>query len=380
MVRVRILQDCREVRVAATEPVWVKSGSDLTSHPVPFPSDPGSIVKLSNGTWVAGGVPLGGGELTLTPGRVASMSVNGSVYRGRYRLVPVTGFSFDVINDVDVDSYLKSVLPKELYSGWSEEAYKAQAIAARTYAIYESRTAGAKRHWDLYADQRSQMYGGMAAESSKSIRAVDETAGVVAAYGPAGKERIFKAYFSSTCGGRTQSARDAFGDEYIQPLSEQNRGTICSISPKFNWGPVTIGKNELSRRFAVWAKRKSEAQGTPRPELKMDGVARIEQAFLNSVKRPVYFYVTDRKGAKFLMRAEEVRSAISTDHGNSEYVFSSDFNVIDEGSTIRFIDGHGFGHGVGLCQFCAQRLATEGWRHEDIVVWSYPGAKLIRAY
>ena len=86
-----------------------------------------------------------------------------------------------------------------------------------------------------------------ARETSKSIRAVEATAGIVVAWGSPGQERIFKSYFSSCCGGKTQSAYDAFGDEYIPPLAEHDRGATCSISPKFNWAPVTIKKDELSR-------------------------------------------------------------------------------------------------------------------------------------
>ena len=132
--------------------------------------------------------------------------------------------------------------------------------------------------------------------------------------------------------------------------------------------------------MAAWAKRKTEQQGTPRPELKMQGIARIEQAFLNKLDRPVYFYVTDTKGTRFMMRAEDLRSAIAFDAPAGQTVYSGFFNPVNEPDAIRFTNGHGFGHGVGLCQWCAQREALAGWRHEDIVVNAYPGAKLIRAY
>ena len=380
VIRVRIMQDCKQIKLAANETVWVKSGADMTPHPVTFPPAPGSLVKLVAGAWDAGGRPLGTGELVITPGRVGSASVNGNSYRGRYRLIPTSADSFDVVNDVDVDSYLKSVIPVELYTSWEEETYKAQAIAARTYAIYESKTAGIKRDWDVFSDERSQMYGGIGKETSKSVRAVDTTAGLVAAWGQPGQERIFKAYFSSCCGGKTQSAYDAFGDDYIPPLAEHDRGTTCSISPKFKWAPVSIQKEELSRRMAAWAQRRSEAMGSPRPELKIQGIARIDQAFLNKLDRPVFFYVTDTKGTRFMMRAEDLRSAIAFDAPAGQTVYSGFFKTVNEADAIRFVEGRGYGHGVGLCQWCAQSLARSGWRHEDIVTSAFPGAKIIRAY
>jgi stage II sporulation protein D len=352
----------------------------MTPQPVNFPKEPGAAITLANGRWVAGGVTLGTGELTLTPGRVGAMLLESRQYRGRYRLVPSSPTTFDVINDVDVDGYLKGVLAKELYPNWEDEAYKAVAIAARTYAIYESRSIGSKRAWDLFSDERSQVYGGLAAETSKSVRAVDTTAGVVVAAGPAGQERIFKAYFSSCCGGVTQSARDAFGDDYSLPLSASDRGKTCSGSNRFTWGPVVVSKQELGRRFALWAKQRSETLGQPVPEQRMQGVARIDQAFLNERGRPVLFYVTDNANLRFMMKAEDVRTAICTDAPQNQKVWSGSFKTVNQQDSVQFVEGHGFGHGVGLCQWCAQSLAAKGWRSEDIVVWSYPTSKLIRAY
>jgi stage II sporulation protein D len=374
------MQDCREVIVGSTEPVWVKSAQDLSPQPVSFPQL-GSQLRLNNGVWLAGGnVRLGSGELTLTPSHEGTATIQRLQYRGRYRLVPITPNTFDVVNDVDVDGYLKSVISRELYPNWTEEAYKAQAIVARTYALYESRTIGVKRYWDVWSDERSQVYGGMAFETAKSVRAVDATAGVVVAYGSPGQERIFKAYFSSCCGGRTQSSRDAFGDDYTPVLGERKREPWCRISPRYNWETVSIRKDDLGRRIAAWAKHKSEQQGSPRPELNIVGVSKIEQAYVNSVGRPILFRVTDTQNKLFMMRAEDLRLAVCEAPKNAPKVYSADFTTINEATTIRFVNGRGHGHGVGMCQWCAQAQSQSGWRHEDIVLDAYPGAKLMRAY
>ena len=132
---------------------------------------------------------LGSGELTILPAAEGLVSINKLPYRGRYRLVPLSGSKFDVVNDVDIESYLCGVLPKELLPNWHEETYRAQAIVARTYALYEKQTAPPDRYWDVYADQRSQRYGGLSAESDKSRDAVNQTAGIVLAYAPAGGRR-----------------------------------------------------------------------------------------------------------------------------------------------------------------------------------------------
>jgi stage II sporulation protein D len=382
IVRVRLQQDLREVRIAASEPALVRAGSDMAAQPVNFPRSPGAAIILEGGVWkwkVGGGI-LGTGELIIQPGHEGTVLVNDRQYRGRFRLVPVSTGSFDLVNDVDVDGYLKGVLPAELYKSWDAETYRAQAIVARTYALYESRTIGAKRYWDVFPDQRSQVYGGIGVETSKSRDAVNATAGIVLAYGQPGQERIFKAYFSSCCGGISQSAYDAFGDPYTQPLSEQARGSECAASAKFNWGPVAVKKDELTRRFHLWAKNKSELTGRPRPELQMGQVVRIDGAFANKLGRPITFYVTDDRGLRYTLRAEELRSAINTDAGSGPVVYSGYFRTVDEPQQVRFVDGHGYGHGVGMCQWCAQAMAASGTPHEDIVLKSYPGARLVRAY
>jgi len=373
LVRVRLLQSLQSVTVTASQPPTVRTSTDNTPRPLQFPDSPVSV-SLGPSGWKIGSVTLSPGVLTIQPAADGSMAVNGQRYRGQYRFVPVAANRFDVINDVDVESYLKSVVSKEMLRLWDAEAYKAQAIAARTYALYEARTTPADRGWDVYDDQRSQVYGGIGAESDKSINAVESTRGIVLAYGPAGQERIFKAYFSACCGGIGQSAYDAFGDPWSEPLSEQNHGTLCSASPSFSWEPVAIAKDELTRRIRSWGARKN------RPEKDMALLAGIEVQARNRLGRPVRFVLTDIRGARYSLSGEETRTAINSDAGDGPVLYSSFFRTISDAGTIRFIDGHGRGHGVGMCQWCAQAMAERGYHASQIVLWSYPRSKLVKAY
>ena len=92
--------------------------------------------------------------------------------------------------------------------------------------------------------------------AAKSRRAVEDTAGIVVAYGPPGEEKIFKTYFSACCGGITQSAADAFGEAYVVPLSDQDVQGLCRQAPRFNWGPIEISKAELTRRLRLYGQRR----------------------------------------------------------------------------------------------------------------------------
>jgi stage II sporulation protein D len=282
-----------------------------------------------------------------------------------------------VINDVDVDSYLCSVVSKEMLPGWHEESYKAQAIVARTYAIYEKQTAGADRYWDVFPDTRSQVYGGIPGETAKSRKAVNETAGIVVAAPDAnGYPRIFKAYFSSCCGGISQSAADAFGETYIPPLTDQDVHAACRASPRFSWGPIVINKTELTQRFINYGKRRDN------PLKNMGPLARIEVQSTNRWGRPIRFLITDTKNNKYSLAGEDFRWAVNfgAPEGSNTTLWSSFVKVISDSDQIRFVDGHGWGHGAGMCQWCAEKRAEDGLRHEDIVLTAFPSATLVRAY
>jgi stage II sporulation protein D len=203
-IRVRLMTGAETVTLACGVPPLYQLSSQPMAQSLDCPINAVFTLSLTPQGWQAGAATLGGANgggiptatLHLQPERDGTVSIDGIAYRGRFRFIPVGGNRFDVVNDVDVDSYLASVVSKEMLPNWHEESYKAQAIVARTYAIYEKQTVGADRYWDVYADTRSQVYGGIAAESAKSRLAVNETAGIVVAANDAnGYPRIFKSYF-----------------------------------------------------------------------------------------------------------------------------------------------------------------------------------------
>ena len=336
-----------------------------------------------DGQWHLGPDTLAGGVLRVVPGVEGGVAVNGNPYRGAFVFVPTGPASFDVINDVDVENYLKGVLGRELLPDWKDAAYQAQAVIARTYALYEAKTGPAGRAWDLSPDERSQVYGGIRAESPRAVAAVAATRGQVAAYGPAGQEKIFKAYFSACCGGTCSSAADVFGDPATPPLSAKSNGATCAISPRYVWPPVTVSKSELARRFRLWGQKNDSALA------KLPGVQAIQIAAINPFGRPTAFLLTDTRGQQYRLLAEQLRTAINTDAGPPpaagspgavSTVYSAYFQPLDAGDTIHFTNGHGFGHGVGACQWCMQARALAGERYDAIVTSQYPKAVLLAAY
>ncbi len=373
IVRVRVFEDLTDATLTASHPPTVTVSSSSIVRRLNIAAGAPVSITYAGGSWKIGNADVGAGVLTLVPAYDGTVQINGIAHRGQYRLVPTSGNRFDVVNDVDIDGYLKSVVSKELYARWHPETYRAQAIVARTYALYESKTAPAGRHFDLHPDQRSQVYGGLAAETAKSREAVESTAGIVVAAGPPGQEKIFKAYFSSACGGISQSATDAFGDRPNPVFREQSDHGLCSASPRYNWGPIVLSKAEVTRRLKAWGK----TRGHPIQSL---GTLERVDIETNPLGRPVRFYLTDSGGTRFMLRSEEMRHGINMAANDDKTLPSSFFKIINDPTHIHFVEGHGHGHGVGLCQWGAQRRAELGTRHEDIVLAAYPGSILVRAY
>jgi stage II sporulation protein D len=149
-----------------------------------------------------------GDEIVLTPARVWPTSVGGRLYRGRFRL-RVAGGDLLFINELDMETYLRGVVPVEMgpYVFPELEALKAQAVAARTYAVAHLGDHD-EEGWDICATPACQAYHGASAEHDLSDRAVAETAGLVAVYLGA----PIDAMYTSTCGGHTEDAALLFPD------------------------------------------------------------------------------------------------------------------------------------------------------------------------
>ncbi len=386
MMRVCIVQQADAVTIEAARPPAYTTTSDQTTRTLNLNRSASYPLRLTQQGWMIGGTMIGAGELVLTPADAESLKVGPALddnkphrFRGTIHFVPTGGGKFDVVNYVNLEDYLKGVLPKEIPSTWPAETQKAQAITARTYALYEKnwndQVLHSARHFDLYSSQSSQVYGGFDAENDVSRRAVDETPGIVLASGPEGQERIFKAYFSSCCGGITQSATDAFNDPYCEALADQNARSLCSGSKYFNWGPIVIPKSELTRRFRQWGAKRD------RPEKNIEFITRVEVDAINHSGRPVRFKVTDRNGTAYSMTGEELRWATNTtDANDGTKLLSSFVSIINDSNAIQFVDGHGFGHGVGLCQYCAEARGRAGLAYPDILRAAFPKTKLLMAY
>jgi stage II sporulation protein D len=321
------------------------------------------------------------GSLSITA-NAGGVSINGETYPGEIELVAerddfnrLTG-RFDAVNHVGMESYLPGVLSKELYASWDIKAYRAQAIAARSYAIWEMNLPVRKAsHFDLEASQASQAYTANA--SDKARAAVADTAGQVLVY----EHRVLPAFYSSCSGGTGQDAIAAWPGKVddLTPLRGREHGRWGQASTKFRWGPIERDRAALSKRIAAWGKVNKHAVAG------LGTLARVEVASRNRVGRPTTMQVSDTAGKSFVLACEDLRVASNyrapglptVDLNNLVYSSHAEYAV--SADTVS-ITGRGFGHGVGMCQFGAQHMASEGHDHRAILGFYYPGAELRKAY
>jgi stage II sporulation protein D len=168
--------------------------------------------------------------LTIAPNG-KPLSLNGTVYRGSF-IVRVVNAHLQVINRLTMQAYLKGVVPRESPSSWPIDALKAQAVAARSYAL----TSGGKCSGYLCPDTRDQVYGGILPPSNADT-AVDETNGEVVITGGS----VAQTFFYSSSGGRTATPKDGFGPgatnlSYLQ--SVEDPADLNSSNPNRFWQHV----------------------------------------------------------------------------------------------------------------------------------------------
>jgi stage II sporulation protein D len=175
-------------------------------------------------------------------GGVVQLGGAGS-YRGRLEFRPDTFVGINAINAVPLEEYVAGVVARESPSSWPIEALKAQAVAARTYAITTSR-AGAE--FDQYADTRSQVYGGVAAETASTNEAVAATRGQVVTHD--GEPVV--TFFFSTSGGRTEDVENTNLGTEPKPWLKSVKDPYDDISPKHRWGPIRLSMRSAAAKLS----------------------------------------------------------------------------------------------------------------------------------
>ncbi len=273
-------------------------------------------------------------------------------YRGRICVVK-SGENVLVVNVLDIEDYVKGVLYNEISHYWPIEAIKAQAVVSRTYALYRALSSGGEGIFDLKDDQSSQVYRGYNSERFRTNKAVDETKGEILVCSDT--NRVFPAFYHACCGGETELPQDVWSGTKFGCAFEVVRDPFCSISPYRSW------KYEISFSNFIFSLHRLGVRGK---EVKYISISEST----HSGRTKSILLITDK--GQYVLSAQDVRISL----GPSK-LKSTLFKVQIQNNKVVF-DGHGWGHGVGMCQWGAYGMALKGYNYREILKFYYPNANI----
>ncbi|NOZ20678.1 MAG: SpoIID/LytB domain-containing protein [Planctomycetes bacterium] len=324
---------------------------------------PPTAITVDHGAFKIGSVPAACGALriisadprgvTLRDVSYRTEHVKEITYRGEIELQR-TGGKMDVLNIVDVETYLAGVLGSEVPLYWPDSALRAQAIVSRTYALFQKKM-NQTRDYDVVATIGDQKYLGAKAEDAKSRRIVGETRGIVLFY----KNHLFPTYFHSTCGGHTEEVSYLLDSRSIEPL----KGVPCPYCRE-------------SKYFKKWTETFTEKEirdKLRRQRYKVGTIISIRPYEFGPGGRARMLEIVSNTGT-VKMRAYAFRLALG-----STRLRNTNFTVRKIGNAFEF-KGNGYGHGIGMCQFGAMGQAKQGRSAIDIVEYYYPGVEVAKIY
>lgn len=255
---------------------------------------------------------------------------------------------------LDVEKYLRGVVPLEAPANWPPAALQAQAIVARTYALGKRNLT---RPFDVQAGDADQQYGGPAAERPSTNDAVDSTRGLTLRYngGPA------SVFYSSCCGGHTADAAALWGRSGLPYLRGVADEPNCTASPDYRW-----------RRTLALDRGRALLEGRLRGT-----IASFDLADVDDTGRPRTVIVRDDAGGGAPVTVDEVRRRFGTEIVRSLWIRHISIDRTQAAPMI-VIEGCGRGHGVGLCQWGARGLANDGADAAAILTHFFPGTEVAR--
>lgn len=255
------------------------------------------------------------------------------------------------VETLGLEKYLVGVLNKEVPSNWPPEALKAQAVAARTYALYRVKHPR-NSHFDMASDVSDQAFERNGHYPDTIIQAVRETKGQTLEY----KGQIFEAFFHSCCGGVNESFRHVWPGLNDPPPDLPHQDPYCSASPRSQW-QYQIARKDFRERLI--------SKGYPMED-KWDEDGEIEVSHRNEFGRVEEVLVGDR-----IISGTDFRDALGPQN-----LPSTLFEITDDNDPLIF-SGRGSGHGVGLCQWGAKGMADQGKTYLQILGFYYPDAEMV---
>lgn len=342
----------------------------------------GAVGEGITGSGPGGEFHMDGGTIRVSPEANTALIFDGVPYRGEIELFPSGSGSLTVVNVVNIESYLRGVVPKEIGArpDGEIEAVKAQAVAARTYAI----ASGGKRAgggFDVYATVADQVYAGIDGEDPVCDRAIFETAGIFMSH----SGEPIHAYFHASCGGQTETRHEVWELPRVPYLKQiwdsrdedQFNDAFCSEGAHFRWSETWDGE-EIARLV-----REQLPNTASTPVGTTPGDVRDIRVTVRTPSGRARWTEIETSTGTYRVFGDRVRWLLRRP-GTGGILRSAWFEleVGKRGGRVATVtaNGRGNGHGIGMCQHGAMEMARQGYRFDQILEHYYSGIKLERAY
>ena len=298
------------------------------------------------------------GAIWVEPSNGGYVFVGDKWYRGRVLVVPTDG-GLTAVNYVDLDQYLYSVVGGEMGSRFPMEALRAQAIAARTYALYQRQTS-ANDVFDVGDTTQWQYYDGLDQETAETRAAVDSTQDIVLTY----NNQIINAVFSACSGGRTQNSEDVWTSAlpYLRGVEDYDL-TVTQALASCQW-TMDISAQKLKQAVP----NIGDIKGYSAEPSANGKIAQIK--FVGT-------------SGERTLTGNQLREALGLRGIPSKIAVTQTQPVASIGnppvmpSAFQF-SGGGYGHGIGLSQWGAFGMAQMGQNYAQILLHYYTGVKLAK--
>ena len=348
-VRVAVARDRKQTDMGCAGPCEVWAGPP--GRALYEAKDLSLELSVTEAGFTVNGRPVEGEWLAVRPRQGIPLRLNDKEYPGEMH-VTRQGAGLTVVNVLPAERYLGGVVAKEMRPSWPAEALKAQAVAARSYAMYQIRLRQDKPY-DVVATSRSQRYLG-ASLDQRVDDAVAATRGLVLAH----DGRVVPGFYHSTCGGHTANAAKVFAMKHLDFL-QGVPCEFCERSPYATW-TIEVTNEELA-----------EALSKPgRPVSKVTALQVLGRGEDGRFDKIRVFTGADQ----FDVKALHFRYALGT------YRLKSARFQLETAPVGFLIRGEGFGHGVGMCQYGARGMAERSASFRQILAKYYAKTELAALY
>jgi stage II sporulation protein D len=293
---------------------------------------------------------------------VSLSSSSGSIrYRGGMEFC-LEGGKLTAVNVLNIEDYLRGVVPSEMPSAWPPEALKAQAVAARNYALQRVEATRGDT-FNVYNNMSSQVYGGYDAETPAANRAVEETSGVVMLSGG----KTVSAFFHSSSGGFTENSEDVWSGQV--PYIRSKKDPYDQNDKHYNW-KVSYTAEQLKDKLAAAGYKFSKVTDVVELDRTSSG-ARVMKLAVKGEAAAGKPLTVEIKNADKVRAALGLKSAL--------FKFTKKYDRSKNLTSVEFT-GSGWGHGLGMSQYGARGMALEGNEYQEILKYYYSGIKFAEDY